>query len=91
MTVRTANSKRHEVVQRGEAVYSNEIRARVEPTYNGQYVVLDVESGDYDVDANKLAALDRLLARRPEAVPYIVRAGHLTAVTFGIARGGHGR
>jgi hypothetical protein len=72
------------VVQRGEALYAQEIRAHVEPTHNGQFVVLDVESGDYEVDANKLAALDRLLARQPEAVPYIVRAGHLTAVTLGI-------
>jgi len=32
-----------------------------------KYVAIDVESEDFEVDANQLAAADRLIERRPEA------------------------
>lgn len=79
-------AQRHQVIQRGQALYEQVIRARVEPAHSGQFVVLDVETGEYEVDADKVAALNRLLARLPGAVPYVVRAGHMTAVTLGAAR-----
>jgi hypothetical protein len=78
-------NNRHEVVERGQRLYQATIRSRVEPAHAGKFVVLDVETGDYEVDADKLAALNRLLARQPGAVPYIVRAGRPTAVTLGAA------
>ncbi|MCK6483787.1 MAG: hypothetical protein HUU22_04900 [Phycisphaerae bacterium] len=48
---------RHEVIQRGQAQYEESIRARVDPACAGQFVVVDVDSGDYEVDGDKLAAL----------------------------------
>jgi len=76
---------RHDVILRGQALYERTIRAHVEPAHAGQFVVLDVESGEYEVDTDKLAALNRLIARQPQAIPYIVRAGHPSAVTLGAA------
>jgi len=78
-------SDRHDVVKRGQRLYEAIIRPRVEPARAGQFVVLDVESGEYEVDSSKLTALNRLLARQPQAVPHIVRAGRPTAVTLGAA------
>lgn len=78
-------NRRHEVIARGERLYQTTILPRVEPAHAGEFVVLDVESGEYEVDADKVAALDRLTARQPDAVPYIVRAGRPTAVTLGAA------
>jgi len=73
---------RNDVAQRGQALYEASIRSRVEPIHNGQFVVIDVESGEFEVDADKVKALDRLVARRADAVPYLVRAGHPTAMTL---------
>lgn len=78
-------NSRHEVVERGQRLYQAAILPKVEPAHAGEFVVLDVESGEYEVDADKVAALDRLVARQPDAVPYIVRAGRPTAVTLGAA------
>ena len=39
-----------EVAQRGEAIYERQIRARVEPEHMGQFVVIDIETGDYELD-----------------------------------------
>lgn len=75
-------TNRHDVVKRGQSLYEQTIRPRVEPAQTGQFVVLDVESGEYETDTDKLAALNRLMARRPQAVPYIVRVGRPAAVTL---------
>ena len=72
-----------EVAQRGEAMYEREIRARVEPEHMGQFVVIDIETGDYELDADDLAATKRALAKRPGAVLYGLRVGFPTAYRLG--------
>ena len=74
---------RDEVCDRGAAIYAAEIKARVEPQENGKFIVIDIESGDYEIAADMLAAEDRLLARRPAAVGYGGRVGYETAYKMG--------
>jgi hypothetical protein len=38
-------------------------------------VLIDVESGDYEIDSNELAAEQRLHARRPDAQVWMLRVG----------------
>ena len=64
-----------DVAARGEAIYREEIQPRIEPIEKGAFVVLDVETGDYEIDARDAAATRRLLQRRPSAVTYGVRVG----------------
>jgi len=71
------------VARRAKELYDRDIRAHVEPAHAGEFVVVDVDSGDYEVDCNQLAALDRLRARRPDAAPFLLRAGFPTAVRLG--------
>ncbi len=68
-----------EVAARGEAIYREEIQPRIEPIEKGTFVVIDVETGDYEIDARDAAATRRLLQRRPSAVTYGVRVGHRAA------------
>ena len=75
-----------EVVRRGQALYDTSIRPLVEPQHNGKFLVVDVDSTDYEIDANMLAALDRLRVRKPAAEPYVVRVGYPTAVNLGGSR-----
>ena len=37
-----------EVALRAKQLYEHEIRERVEPEHSGRYLVVDVESGDYE-------------------------------------------
>lgn len=69
--------------QRAKEIYDETIRACVEPARIGDFVVVDVATGDYEVDADKLAALDRLKRRRPDAEPFLLRAGYPTAAVLG--------
>jgi hypothetical protein len=72
-----------EVEARGEAIYRQQIRSRVEPGNRGKYLVIDIETGDYEVAADDLEATKRALAKRPEAVLYGLRVGYPTAYTLG--------
>ena len=68
-----------EVAARGEEIYETEIRPEVEQKLHGLYLVLDIESGDYETDQEDLAATKRLMAKRPDAVIYGLRIGYPAA------------
>ncbi|MCY4530405.1 MAG: hypothetical protein OXD46_15420 [Chloroflexi bacterium] len=68
-----------DIAARGEAIYRERIRPLVKSVAKGSFVVIDIESGDYEVGAGDASATRRLLDRRPGAVTYGVRVGHRAA------------
>ena len=68
-----------QIGQRGQALYDQQIRAQVEQDHRGKFLILDVNTGDYEIDAEDLTASERLLARRPDAALFGVRIGHRAA------------
>jgi len=68
-----------EIVERGKRYYDAHLRARLEPAHKGEYLVLDIESGDYEVDPSERVAFERARARGPRGVFCILRIGHPTA------------
>ncbi len=72
-----------EVHSRGEAIYEQQIRTKVEPQHKGKFLVLDVETGEYEIDEDDLKATKRALAKRPGAVLYGLRIGYPTAYRLG--------
>ena len=68
-----------EIAVRGESMFREQVQSQVGPVEKGTFVVIDVESGDYEVDARDATATRRLLERRPEAVTYGVRVGYRAA------------
>lgn len=78
-----ANYSPDEVETRGEALYQQQIREHVETGNKGKFVVIDIETGAYEVDEDDLRATKRLLAKRAEAVLYGLRVGYPTAYTLG--------
>ena len=72
-----------EVVRRGRALYEERIRAAVEPSHLGKFLALDIETGEYEIDTDELAAAARAQARNPNAVLYILRIGYRAAFRIG--------
>jgi hypothetical protein len=72
-----------EVESRGEEIYEQQIRSQVERGNRGKFVVIDIETGEFEVDEDDLQATKRVLAKRPEAVLYGLRIGYPTAYTLG--------
>ena len=78
-----AKYSREEVAARGEAIYEQDIRSNVETQCKGKYLVLDIESGDYEIDQDDLAATKRMMANCPDAILYGLRIGYPAAYRLG--------
>ena len=64
-------------------IYDRSIRQIEEPRHFGDYLVIDIESGDYEIDAeNGLSAERSLRVRRPNGQFYLIRVGYRAAVEF---------
>jgi hypothetical protein len=72
-----------EVVRRGEEIYQRDLRAKVETDHRGEFLVVDIETGDYEIDRDEVAALDRAMARNPNGARYILRVGYPAAHRLG--------
>ena len=72
-----------QVEAKGEEIYERHIRGMVEPGNRGKFVVIDIETGEFEVDDDDLQATKRALEKRPEAVLYGLRIGYPTAYTLG--------
>lgn len=72
-----------EIAERGQALYEREIQGRLDAGAEGRFLVLDVETGDYELDSDELAAVKRARARHPDGAFYILRVGQPTAYRLG--------
>ena len=45
---------------------------------SGRIVAIDIETGEFEVGDDTLTASNQLLARCPDAQPWLVRVGHQT-------------
>jgi hypothetical protein len=59
------------------------LRPEVETPHNiGKMIVMDVTSGDYEIDDLGIEASQRLQERHPEATLYAMRIGYKTVESF---------
>lgn len=72
-----------EITTRGEAIYREQIRSLVEATEKGKFAIIDIETGDYEIDTRDATATLKLLERRPNAITYAVRIGYRAAYRIG--------
>lgn len=74
---------REEVAARAQALYVRRIHRRVETEENvGRMVIIDAETGDYEVDDQGSDAVRRLRMRHPDAQLYGIMVGYRTMVSF---------
>ena len=75
---------RDEIAQLGDEIYERDIRPQVEADHDGEIVSIDVDSGNWAVGDDLLAAAGRLRALRPQAVNvWSLRIGHRAVYKFG--------
>ena len=79
---------REELARRGQEYYDRVLRSKLEPEHHGKFLYLDVETGDYELDADEVAAMERAAARHPNSVFYILRVGYRASVYIGVCRKG---
>lgn len=85
MSTPPTTSSREEVGRLGREAFARLTRDVLKPEDNGKYVAIDVDSGDYEIDASDYAAVMRLRSRRPGARSWLAQAGQRGAYRFGYA------
>ena len=74
---------KEEFARRGDSLYEATVRPRLKPQDEGKFVALDIETGEYEMNADELRASDRLRARLPDAQIWMVRVGSRAVHRFG--------
>lgn len=77
-------NKKDRIVDLACAMYDSEIRHLVESEHNGKYLTLDVVTGEYEIDADDLAATSRMLERHSAENLFTFRIGYLAFGAFGM-------
>jgi hypothetical protein len=73
-----------EVAKRGYRIYESQIRQEVETEKNiGKMVIINIETGDYEVDETGLQAAKNLQAKSPYSRLFGIRIGYNVAASFG--------
>ncbi len=73
-----------EVAARAKALYEEKIRAVMQPEDSGKYLVIDVETGDYFLDADEVAVMKRAAADHAPDALYGMRVGFSTMGKIGM-------
>ena len=74
---------KEEFAKRGEAIFEKKIRPRLEGQNPRDFVLIDIETGAYEIDADDDVASDRLRARMPDAQIWMRRVGSRITHRFG--------
>ena len=72
-----------EIARRGQALYEREVRDLLDASDRGKFLVLDIETGAYELDRDELAAMKRAQKKHPGGAFYVLRVGHRTAFRLG--------
>ena len=78
-----AELSREEFAALAKEIYYRDIRPKVIDEHHGEFLVLDVESGDYEIDKDSLQAGLRMKERRPDGRRFMFRVGYQAAYSFG--------
>jgi len=74
---------KEEIARRGDEIYQNKIQPSLKASDNGKLVAIDIETGDYEIADDELAACDRLRERVPQAQIWLLRVGSPYLHRFG--------
>ena len=73
-----------EIARLGKEIYERDIRSKLEDSHHGEYVAIDVETGDWTIAHTDGEALERLRGRRPGVVDVLMeRVGYRALHSFG--------
>ncbi len=73
-----------EIAERGQALYEREVQGSLTASDVGKFLVLDIDTGDYELDTDELAAVKRARAKHPDGAFYVLRVGHSAAYRLGL-------
>ena len=83
MTQRGPRYSKDQFARKAEEIFERDIQPNLSGHGDEEFVLIDIETGDYEIGADELAASDRLQARRADAQIWVRRVGSPFARRFG--------
>jgi hypothetical protein len=83
MAIRKPRFEPAEFARRGDDILQRVVQPSVRPDQENQFVAIDIESEQFELDSDDYAASERLLKRVPDAQIWIARIGHPAAYRVG--------
>jgi hypothetical protein len=74
---------KEEFARRGDALYLDGVRPKLKSSDVGKFAAIDIESGEFAVDADELKACRKLRKLVPDAQIWMVRVGYRFVHRFG--------
>lgn len=65
-----------QVAERGQRLYEEKLKANLEPTEKGQFVAIEVESGEYFIADTLLEVLQMAKEKHPTKLFHTIRIGY---------------
>lgn len=65
----------HQLSEKGKEIYQS-LKATLEPEHKGEYLVIEVESGDYFIGETIGKARKKAQKKYPEKVFYLIKIGY---------------
>jgi len=72
-----------EIAARGKQIYENQLKSKLEPNNIGKFLVIDIETGEYEIDDDDLKASLRAYEKKPDGARFGMRIGYRTSGTLG--------
>lgn len=80
----TTRRSAEETARLGDEIYEREIRSLVEGAHDGEFIAIDVTSGDWAMGDDELSAADRLRSQQPDAIDvWLLRVGYRVVASIG--------
>jgi hypothetical protein len=77
-----------ELASLGSRIFEQTVRPTLQTDDHGKYVAIDVESGEFELDADDYSAVMRLRSCKPTANIWLMRAGSPTTCRIGVRQSG---
>lgn len=83
MAITKRRYSKEDFARRGDTIYEEVVAPQLKSRDDGKFAAIDIESREFEIDADELTACDRLRTRAPDAQIWIVRVGSRFVHRFG--------
>ena len=72
-----------ELARRGQAIYDQRLRTKLEKSHLNEYVAIEPDSGDHFLGHTMSDAIQAARRMYPDRLPFVLRVGHRATVDIG--------
>jgi hypothetical protein len=64
------------LAEKGQRIYEEQLREKLEPKYKGKIAAVDVDTGEYFLGDSVIDAINKAKGKYPDKIFFIIRIGY---------------